>query len=410
MEPARYSVYRAAGILAAIILLVGSWFILFQNNPLGAPQTDSDEDNQSTSPPPAPGNPNATPTIETQTIMENLDHVWEIAFLPSGEMLFTERNGAIKFYRGGDARQLIRVDDVFTRGEGGLMGLAVDPEFNKNGYVYACFNSVLPGAPDVRVARWHLKSDFSALEARKDILTGMPSNATGRHSGCRIAWGPDHFLWVGTGDSAQGFTPQSQKSLGGKILRIDRDGNPAQGNIGGAYDPRIFSYGHRNTQGLAFFSTKKNDSLGVSVEHGSSVDDEVNLLKKGNFGWGPKPEGYVEKDVPMTDKAKFPDAHEAVWKSGSPAQAPSGATIIKSEDWLGWKDALAVGMLKSQHLKILKLNGDGVVVKEERALESSIGRIRTVVNGPDGNLYIGTDNGSGSDRIIRLIPHVPEEN
>jgi glucose/arabinose dehydrogenase len=216
-----------------------------------------------------------------------------------------------------------------------------------------------------------------------------------------LAFGPDGYLWAGTGDNARGDTSIQPKNLGGKILRVDRSGAAAPGNLGGDYDSRIYSYGHRNVQGLAFFPSAKNGVLGLSAEHGPTVDDEVNELRKGNFGWAPPAQGYDES-VPMTDLTRFPDAISAIWSSGNPTQAPAGAAVIKGKQWKGWDGALAVAMLKGQHLKILRLDDKNKVIKEEKTLVDIYGRLRAVVQGPDGALYIGTSN--GNDEILKLSP------
>lgn len=342
----------------------------------------------------------ATPQLATEVVVSGRDHVWEVAFLPTKEMLFTERKGVVSIVKDGNVSSLITIGDIAAKGEGGLMGLAVDPMFADNHFIYTCFNST---AKDVRVVRWQLKADLSGSDGSTSIITGIPANTSGRHSGCRLAFGPDSYLWVGTGDTAQGDTAIQPKSLGGKILRVDRDGKAAPDNVGGNYDSRIYSYGHRNVQGLAIFAVPKGSVLGVNVEHGSTVDDEVNPLTKGNFGWAPAPSGYNESGVPMTDKTRFPDAVEAMWSSGKPTQAPSGAAMLSGRQWKAWDGALAVAVLKDKHLKILQIADDLKITKEEKVLVGTFGRIRAAVQGPDGNLYISTDN--GDDKIICLKPN-----
>lgn len=344
-----------------------------------------------------------TPQLTTDTIVSGRSQIWEVAFLPSKEMLFTERKGVINIFKDSQTSALTTIEDVYAKGEGGLLGLAVDPLFIKNRFIYACFNST-KGGPDVRVVRWHVADNTQTVDSRADIITDIPSNASGRHSGCRVAFGPDGYLWVGTGDIAQGDTGIQPKSLGGKILRVDRDGKAAPGNLGGQYDSRIFSYGHRNVQGLAFFPTPQQGALGVSIEHGSSEDDEVNILKPGNFGWAPQPQGYEEAGVPMTDKKRFPEAIDAIWSSGSPTQAPSGATFMKGEQWKKWDGSLAIAMLKDQKLTILTIDKQGKITDEAKEFVKKFGRLRTAVQGPDGNLYISTDNPS-NNQIIRVTPH-----
>ena len=283
--------------------------------------------------------------LEVTPVISGLDKPWDIAWLPNGTVLVTERPGRLNVYADGvDAAPfVVSPDDVVPRGEGGMMGLEVDPDFANNGYVYVCTTSNAGGDNDVRLLRFTLRTpDGGAVIARDDIVTGMPYS-TGRHSGCRPRFGPDGFLWVGTGDAAIGTTPQDSTFLGGKVLRIDRDGAAAPGNANGFH---WYSNGHRNIQGMAF----RSDGIGMSAEHGPTIDDEINLLVSGNFGWDPVP-GYNES-VPMTDLEKFPDAVPAVWSSGSPTLALAGATFIEGSAWGSWDGALAVATLKAEHLHL----------------------------------------------------------
>jgi aldose sugar dehydrogenase len=335
-------------------------------------------------------------SLEVDDFISGLDKPWDIAWLPSGVVLVTERPGRLQVYSDGTdaAPVVISLTNVVARGEGGLMGLDVDPNFASNGYVYVCTTSSAGTTNDVRLVRLTLRQpNGDAVLERRDIVTGMPYS-TGRHSGCRPRFGPDGFLWVGTGDAATGSTPQDDGSLGGKVLRIDRDGAAAPGNPGGF---RWFSKGHRNVQGIAF----RSDGIGISTEHGPSVDDEINLLVAGNFGWDPAP-GYDES-VPMTDVDKFPNAVEAVWSSGSPTLALAGATFIEGSEWGNWNGALAVATLKAEHLHVYFVDGQGRVTGEERVIENA-GRLRTPRQGPDGLLYVTDDGGGGDGKVLRVRP------
>jgi glucose/arabinose dehydrogenase len=310
--------------------------------------------------------------------------------------LVTERPGRLNVYVDGvrAAPFVVAPADVVPRGEGGMMGLDVDPEFASNGYIYICTTSNAGGDNDVRLLRLTLRTaDGGAVLAREDIVTGMPYS-TGRHSGCRPRFGPDGWLWVGTGDAAIGTHPQDDGSLGGKVLRVDRDGAAASGNPG---DFRWFSNGHRNIQGMAF----RSDGIGMSAEHGPAIDDEINLLVPGNFGWDPVP-GYNES-VPMTDFGKFATAVPAVWSSGSPTLAIAGATFLEGSAWGNWNGALAVATLKAEHLHIYFVDAEGEVTGDERAIENQ-GRLRTPRQGPDGLLYITNDGGTGDGKVLRVTP------
>lgn len=344
---------------------------------------------------------NQTPALETSVVLGGLDHPWDIAFLPDDTMLITERAGSISKVVEGRKTVLHYPEDVYARGEGGMLGLTVDPKFAVNRYIYTCFNSSL-GGPDVRVVRWKVDDKVTVLSERTDIITGIPSASSGRHSGCRLGFGARGHLWVGTGDAALGGAAQDLQGLGGKILRVDRDGRPVSGNLGGDADPRIFSYGHRNTQGFAFYKAPKNGVYGVSVEHGSYRDDEVNLLVEGNFGWAPGI-SYIEKE-PMTDLERFPDALKSVWSSGNPTIAPADADFLVGKKWGKWEGRLAMAVLKDRHLRLLELKKNNTTGEQLKVFDRLFGRLRAVTMHTDGSLYLTTDNGNNQDFVLRVTP------
>jgi glucose/arabinose dehydrogenase len=344
------------------------------------------------------------PELRVETVVGGLDHPWDLAFTPEGHIVFTERPGSINVMIGPQRRVLARPADVVQASEAGMMGLALDPKFAQNRLIYTCFASTLGGPNnDVRLVRWEVTPDYTGLFNRLDIITGLPVNASGqlgRHSGCRPRWGPDNRLWVGTGDAAVGTVPQDPNNLGGKVLRVNRRGAGVAGNPGGGLDPRIYTLGHRNVQGIAF---RPGTDRPWSVEHGPDRDDEVNRLVAGaNYGWDPVP-GYNES-VPMTDLGKFPAAVPAVWSSGSPPIAPSGATWLTGAKWGPWNGAFVVAALRGQQLRVLTFSSKGGRVKTDQTALTSFGRLRTPVQGPDGNLYVTTDIGGGGGQILRVYP------
>lgn len=344
------------------------------------------------------------PKYTAEIVTSNLSNPWDMVMLPDYSFIFTERNNKIYYFQNNQVFLLHSPADTYVSGEGGMLGLAIDPNYDANKFIYVCFNSNINNLADLRVVRFNVNIESKSLTSRTDIVTGIPSNVSGRHSGCQLEFGPDGYLWIGTGDAANSTNPQDPKSLGGKILRVDKNGNPAENNLGGEFDLRVFSYGHRNVQGIAFFDLEKGfNAVGINIEHGSTEDDEVNPLFKGNFGWDPKPP-YNESNVLMTDKLRFPDAVSSLWSSGSTTIATSGGTIIKGSQWGEWDQALAVGIQKEMKILIFEFNKDLSIKRISEILKKEYGRIRTVTQGSDGNLYILTDNGGAQDKIIKLMP------
>lgn len=348
----------------------------------------------------------APKSLRVVPVVTGLQKPWDIAFTPANDMYFTERVGRIKVREGSPGRAVRTIaspSDVVVGGEGGMLGVAVDPNFDTNRRIYTCFQSSKPAgsANDVRVVRWRVNAARTALTDRTDIVTGIPT-VTGRHTGCRPRFGPDGRLWVGTGDAAVGSNPQNPKSLGGKVLRVDTNGNGVAGNAGSPFDSRIYTYGHRNVQGIAFSRVGK----AYSIEHGPDRDDEVNWLVAGaNYGWDPRPSNggsAYDESRPMTDTVRHPGARSASWSSGAPTIAPSGGTFLKGKQWSGWENALAVAVLKGQQLRVIFFDTSSGPPAQEWTRITDEGRLRVAVQGPDGSLYIAQDADPGA--IIKVTP------
>jgi glucose/arabinose dehydrogenase len=333
-----------------------------------------------------------------------LSHPWDVAFTPGGTMLFTQRGGGLGYRtpRGSVRRLSANFSDLFTSGETGLMGLTVDPHYRDNRRIYTC-QGRSGATKDVRVLVWRIDSAFRTATRIRTLVSGLPIT-TGRHGGCRLRFDRTGALQIGTGDAATGTNPQNLRSLGGKTLRIRPTGAvPADNPFARDADRNrrlVYTYGHRNVQGMAL---RPGTDQMWNVEHGPAADDEVNALVKGrNYGWDPVP-GYNES-VPMTDRAKFPDAVGARWSSGSPTLATAGAAFLVGPRWGRWRGALAVAALKASKVVIFTLDNSRVVRAETlAATNQKYGRLRAAQLGPDGSLYITTDNGSG-DRILRITP------
>lgn len=346
---------------------------------------------------------NPPDVLTVSTVATGLASPWDLGFAPNGDLFITERAGRIdlRVAATGELRTLASPTDVVVGGEGGMLGLAVDPGFAANRRIYTCFQSNKDTTPDVRLVRWQVNAASTALTNRTELVTGLPT-VTGRHTGCRPRFGPDGYLWVGTGDAAVAANPQSPTSLGGKVLRVDTNGAAAPGNAPAPFDPRIYSYGHRNVQGVAFGPTGK----AFSIEHGTDRDDEVNLLVSGaNYGWDPRPLSgpvFYDESRPMTDTVRHPGARAAVWSSGNPTIAPSGGTFLTGPQWAGWEKGLAMAVLKGNQLRVIGLDDTEEVFAQEWTAVTDRGRLRVAVQGPDGNLYLTTDANPGS--VLKVVP------
>lgn len=351
----------------------------------------------------------ARPTFTLTTVASGLSMPWDLTWI-GGVMLFDERAGHLYSKRDGAAPEKVDIalPTIDARTEGGLLGIVADPGAETNQRFYTCQTvTSATGSSDVRVLRWRLTSDTSAVadldpNGTSSVVTGIPT-LTGHHNGCRLAFGPDGLLYVGTGDAANGTFPQNRQSLGGKVLRVGADGtiptdNPFYAEGGNAR--YVWTYGHRNVQGLAF---RPGTTELWNAEHGPDVDDEINLDVKGaNYGWDPGPR--YDQSTPMTNLQKFPEAVPAVWSSGNPTVATSGLTFLTGSAWGRWQGAMAVARLKGTGIQVTSLDPAGREVQTE-VLRSTVGygRVRSVVVGPDQSLYFTTSNGS-NDVIAKITP------
>ena len=345
----------------------------------------------------------APPDLRIATLVSGLSIPWDIAFTPDGTMLFTQRPGVLSSRVADGTVQTIDADfgDLFARGETGLMGITVDPGFTSNRRFYTCQGHT---GPEIQVIAWSINTAYTQATRVADPLVGGLPTSSGRHGGCRLRFGPEGYLWIATGDATSGTVPQDLTSLGGKVLRVDA--STGAGAPANPFAPsRVYTYGHRNVQGLAL---RPGTSQMWSVEHGPSVDDEINRLVAGrNYGWNPVP-GYNE-GVPMTGLVEYPDAVEAKWSSGSPTLATSGGVFLEGDQWGVWDGRLAVATLADSKLRLFEFTPDGALVSQVVVAELNgvFGRLRTPMMGPDGALYVSTSNGGTSDRILRLAENVP---
>jgi glucose/arabinose dehydrogenase len=361
------------------------------------------DDDQAESSNPAPTreaapSPTATPTPSESgparvqgdprvtTVATGLEAPWEIAFLPDGRALVTERPGRVRLLSSsGELRtEPVATVDVQALGEGGLLGLAVDPDFRSNRLVYL-YRTVASGN---EVARYEMTD--GGLEERAVIARGI--RAAGIHNGGRLRFGPDDRLYFSAGDAAEEGSAQDPEGLNGKILRLSSD----EYRRGSDARPEIFSLGHRNPQG---FDWQPGTDRLVENEHGPDGDDEVNLLRAGgNYGW-PEIRGEEQREGLLTPVAVYPQSI-----------APSGSTFVRrgGSAWTG--DYLMAGLV-GQRIQRVTISREGRVTGNQALFEGDYGRMRSIVEGPDGALYALTNNtdgrGSpqeGDDRILRIVP------
>ena len=367
--------------------------------------------------PDAAGAPSAgaVPALEVEVVVDGLTNAWDVARAPDGTLLVDEREGGLTAVTPDGSVTEVDADfgDLYSNGETGLMGLVLDPAFAENRRLYTCQGVEEDGGAEIQVIAWTVEEDWSAANRVADPLVGdIPANeSSGRHGGCRPRFDSSGALLVGTGDNAVGTNPQDLTSLAGKVLRIDpQTGGPAAGNPfsgtgadGAAADERIYSYGHRNVQGIA---VRPGTDQVFTVEQGSDRDDEVNRSQPGgNYGWDPDGAGTYDESVPMTDP-DIPGAVPAVWSSGPSTIATSGGDFISGSGWGGYDGVLVVGVQRDTGLLALRLDDEGRLVEQFRVpeFEDTYGRIRTPVMGGDGALYVTTDNGDETDQLLRVTP------
>ncbi|MFC5754266.1 PQQ-dependent sugar dehydrogenase [Actinomadura rugatobispora] len=316
---------------------------------------------------------------EPRVLATGLEVPWAVTFLPGGDALVTERDRGdlLRVTPGGKVTEVGKVPGVEAEGEGGLLGVAVSPSFDRDWYVYLYFTA----AGDNRVVRYRYDD---RLGSPQPIVTGIPKGSN--HNGGRIAFGPDGMLYIGTGEIYRTELAQNRDSLGGKILRVTPDGRPAPGN---PYGTRIWTYGHRNVQGLAWDDAKRM----YATEFGQDRFDEINRIERGaNYGW-PRVEG-VGGQRQYTDPLLTWSTAEA---------SPSGLAYAGGSLW--------AAALRGERLWQVPLDGNGNVGRPIAHYQGRYGRLRAAVASPDGrSLWVTTSNRDGrgdprqGDDTILVIP------
>ena len=396
----------------------------------------------------------AAPVLTHTAVLSKLESPWDMAFLPDGTMFFTEKchglsvrqpSGAVvKLLGMKDAKGYASsAGDLFCEGQAGMAGVAVDPNFTSNRFIYVYSASSLTAPGTNRVMRLKVNDNATAVSDRTDIVADIPYKprasdhpfgGPGAHNGGRVRFSPgDGLLYVTTGDTHNGEVPQSPTRIGGKVLRIDRDGKAAPGNGAPAgFDPRIYTYGHRNPQGITF---RPGTHQPYTAENGPWHTDEVTaLVPGGNAGWDPRPNiggrgacpdnycGYSPNQMgamapkersafmPMTDTKTYPSAMKPAWTNDGLSQGLFTGTFLTGSQWKGWNGQMIIGFTGigihgtpvGNRLDVLDITADGSSATRTTVnLPMPAARFRSLVQGPDGNLYVATDEGA----ISRLTPN-----
>jgi len=349
---------------------------------------------------PDPGDSPAT--LTTETLVTGLDTPWDLAWGPDDMIWVTERRGVVSRVNP-TTGQITEVGalPVFEQSESGLMGMAFHPDFaTSSPFVYFAYSYQPTGTIRNRLVR--MLWNGASLSGEEILVDDIPGASN--HDGSRLAVGSDRLLYMSMGDATDQSLAQDTNTLAGKVLRMNLDGSAASGNPFGS---RIYSYGHRNPQGLVFHPV--TGDLFVT-EHGPSTDDEVNRIEAGgNFGW-PNVHGFCDGNI--SGESAFCSTTDtveplAVW---TPTVAPAGADFYDSDAIPGWRGSLLFTTLRGRALYRLVLSADGrTAIDQERLFLDRFGRLRDVLVGPNGEFYLATSNrdGRGSpsaddDRIVKV--------
>ena len=331
-------------------------------------------------------------------VTDKLVRPWGIAVLPDGRLLITQKAGSMVIVTtdGKVGSAITGIPEVNSKGQGGLLGVALDPDFGSNRMVYWVFSEKTPDGNLTAVAKGRLADDEKSIEKAQIIYRATPAHNSNLHYGGRILFGRDGYLFVSTGERSDIETrPQAQQlnSALGKVLRITKDGKAAPGNPfenkSGAR-PEIWSYGHRNIQGLAFHPS--TGELWES-EFGPLGGDEINLIKPGkNYGWPTITYGLEYSGATIGEGITQKAGMEQPVYYWDPVLSPSGIVFCSSDNIPEWKNNLFVCGLNSQHIARLRIENNRVA-GEEKILPDEGQRFRDIVQGKDGNLYTVTDQG-----------------
>lgn len=344
-------------------------------------------------------------TFRVETLATGLRNPWALAKLPDGRFLVTERPGRLRIFEPGKklSAPLANVPEVWAQGQGGLLDVVLHPDFQRNGWIYLSYSKPIGEGAHTAVVRARLGEH--RLEDVETIFDPPASEATDRavHFGCRLVFDGEGHLFIAIGDRGGPTTPdnkaQDLSSVAGKILRLRDDGslppdNPFASQPGAR--PEIWSYGHRNIQGMLL---DKENSRFWATEHGPRGGDELNLVRPGlNYGWAIVTHGINYSGTPIAKRSAAPGIEPPV-EQWTPSIAPSGLALYKGSAFPEWNGNLLVGALA--HEKLVRLAMDGTKVVDREILLEGRGRIRDVRVFDDGFVYLVYDT---PGEVVRLVP------
>ncbi|GAA4958679.1 PQQ-dependent sugar dehydrogenase [Algibacter aquimarinus] len=334
----------------------------------------------------------------TELIVPDLNIPWGMTFLPDGSMLITEKSGELIHFKDGKKTNIESAPEVYVRGQGGFLDIETHPDYANNGWIYMTFASSDGEGDGGNTALMRAKLNGNTLVNKELLYKATPNTKKGQHWGSRIAFDDDGYLYFSIGDRGnRDVNPQDITIDCGKIYRLNDDGTIPEDNpfIGMEnVKTAIYSYGHRNPQGM----TKNPFTGAIWVnEHGPRGGDEINVIQKGkNFGWPVISYGINYSGTTFTEITEKEGMEQPLFY-WVPSIAPSGMAVVSSEKYPNWKSNVLVGSLKFSYLERLVLENDKVVKREK--LFEDIGRVRDVVQAPDGYIYVAVE-GKGIFKII----------
>ena len=339
-------------------------------------------------------------SFKIDTVATGLDIPWGMAFLPSGEMLVTERSGELFLFQGGMLKSIITgVPEVMAQGQGGLMDIVLHPDYKNNGWIYLSYSKKASDGKGGNTAIFRAKLKDNELVEQQELFKAMPNTNSGVHFGCRMVFDDQGYLYFSVGERGEKSNAQTLKNHCGKIHRIFDDGrippdNPFVKTAGAM--PTIYSYGHRNPQGIDIHPVTREI---WNNEHGPRGGDEINIVGKGNnYGWPVITYG-INYDGTIITKDTIKEGLQQPVFFWRPSIGPSSMKFVTGDKYPGWKGDILSGSLSFKYLERCHLDG-GKVTEREKLLENA-GRVRHVAIGPDGLIYVATES---PGIIVRLVP------